>query len=298
MKSFGRSNGSSAVAAAAYRAGERLQDERSGRTHDHSERRDVLYKSIVVPSDLEAGSPGWTGERASLWNLAERAESRRNARVAREFLVALPHELDLERLQHLTHSFAQELSDRYRFGVDVAIHSARSFPGSDPRNVHAHLLATTREIGLDGPGEKTSLEWNESRRAAAGLGHSVEELLHVRQRWAASANQALAQANIAARIDHRSLAAQGIDREPVPRLPRAAFELERRGDFSFVAERLRQDYDARVAARLERSSAGPAPTDLESTRRAARDEWLRHRQRAVGTAPAAGVRSPDEDLTR
>ena len=113
--------------AAAYRASERLQDERTGRTHDHSGRRDVLYKSIVLPSDLARDSPAWASERSSLWNLAEQAEPRRNARVAREFLVALPHELDLGQLRDLTHGFAQELSDRYRFGVDVAIHRARDF---------------------------------------------------------------------------------------------------------------------------------------------------------------------------
>jgi hypothetical protein len=297
MKSFGRSDGSSAVAAAAYRAGERLRDERSGRTHDHSERRDVLYKSIVLPSDLSAESPGWAADRASLWNLAEQAEPRRNARVAREFLVALPHELDLERQRDLTHAFAQELSDRYRFGVDIAIHSARDFPGSDPRNVHAHLLTTTREVGLGGLRDKTTLEWNESRRAAAGLGHSVHELLHVRQRWAESTNQALAQANVAARVDHRSLAAQGIDREPIPRIPRAAFELERRGDFSHVADRLRHEYAARVTARQERSQTAPAPPDLEATRRAAREAWLRHRQLATAS-PTSVERGADDDLTR
>ncbi len=123
LKTFGRANNSSAVSAAAYRAGERIRDERTGKTYDHSERRDVLHKEIVLPSELAGDNVSWALDRANLWNAAEHAETRKNARVAREYLVALPAELSDEQRLVLTRGFAHELSDRYRFALDVAIHA-------------------------------------------------------------------------------------------------------------------------------------------------------------------------------
>jgi hypothetical protein len=267
MKIFGRSGGSSAASAAAYRAGERIRDERTGKTYDHSERQDVMHKEIVLPSRFAGEDMAWARDRAKLWNTAESAESRKNARVAREYLVALPVELSPDQRLGLVRGFSQELSDRYGFAVDVAIHAPRDFPGSDPRNFHAHLLATTREVNAEGLGAKTTLDMNDGNRGKLGLKPAVHELLHVRARWAEVANEALREAQVAARIDHRTLQAQGIDREPSPRIPRAAFEMERHGYRSEVAERIRENYQARVQAREQarqekgasRDAAGPEP---------------------------------------
>src|SRR5271156_4763987 len=255
IKTFGRSGGSSAASAAAYRAGERIRDERAGRTYDHSERRDVMHKEIVLPSRFADEDVAWARDRASLWNAAENAEVRKNARVAREYLVALPVELSPAQRIGLVKGFSQELSDRYGFAVDVAIHAPRDFPDSDPRNFHAHLLTTTREVKVEGLGAKTTLDLNDGNRRKRGLEPAINELLHVRARWATVTNEALQEAHIAARIDHRTLEAQGIDREPRPHIPRAAFEMERHGYRSVVAERLREEYQAREQARLERSAA-------------------------------------------
>jgi ATP-dependent exoDNAse (exonuclease V) alpha subunit len=249
MKTFGRSGGSSAAGAAAYRAGERIRDERTGKTYDHSERRDVVHKEIVLPSRFADEDMAWARDRAKLWNAAESAETRKNARVAREYLVALPIELSPEQRLGLVRGFSQELSDRYGFAVDVAIHAPREYPGSDPRNFHAHLLTTTREVDAEGLGAKTTLDLNDDNRRKLGMQPAVHELLHVRARWAEVTNEALQEAQVAARIDHRTLQAQGIDREPRPRIPRAAFEMERHGNRSVVAERLRENYRARVQAR-------------------------------------------------
>ena len=251
-KTFGRSDGSSAPSAAAYRAGERIKDERTGRTYDHSNRQDVLHKEIVLPSRFGDADMGWASDRANLWNAAEGAETRKNARVAREYLVALPVELTPDQRLGLVRGFSQELSDRYRFAVDLTIHAPRDFPGSDSRNFHAHLLATTREVSITGLAAKTTLEYNDSKRRALGLDPVIHELLYVRERWATVTNEALRDAHLAARIDHRSLEAQGIDREPRPQIPRAAFEMERHGYRSVVAERLRGEYESRVQGRLER----------------------------------------------
>jgi ATP-dependent exoDNAse (exonuclease V) alpha subunit len=263
MKTFGRANGSSAASAVAYRAGERIRDERTGRTYDHSDRQDVMNKEIVLPSKFADHDMSWARDRAGLWNAAESAEARKNARVAREYLVALPAELSPQQRLTLVRGFSQELADRYGFAVDFAIHAPRDFPGSDPRNFHAHMLTTTREVTREGLGAKTTLDMRDGNRRKLGLEPAINELLHVRARWAAVTNEALQEAHIAARVDHRSLEAQGIDREPRPRIPRAAFEMERHGYRSAVADRMREEYEARVQARLARAAGREAPATPE-----------------------------------
>jgi ATP-dependent exoDNAse (exonuclease V) alpha subunit len=300
IKTFGRSGGSSAVSAAAYRAGERIKDERTGRTYDHTERRDVIHKEIILPADFASDAVSWARDRTSLWNLAESAEARVNARVAREYLVALPAEMSPDQRLGLVRGFSQELSDRYRFAVDVAIHEPRQFPGSDPRNFHAHLLATTREVGIEGLGAKTTLEWNDARRREIGLPPAINELLHVREHWANATNEALRHANLTARVDHRSLQQQGIDREPRPHIPRAVFEMERHGYRTAVGDRLREEYEARVATRrvtsAERQPA--AAKSAEDLRREARENWLRMRESGNQIAPETKPgRGPDDDYS-
>jgi ATP-dependent exoDNAse (exonuclease V) alpha subunit len=294
MKTFGRANGSSAASAVAYRAGERITDERTGKTYDHSARQDVMHKEIVLPSKYSGDDMGWARDRSSLWNAAETAETRKNARVAREYLVALPVELSPEQRSSLVRGFSQELSDRYGFAVDFAIHAPRDFPGSDPRNFHAHLLATTREVMPSGLGSKTTLDMSDGDRRARGLGPAINELLHVRERWATVTNEAMQEAHIAARIDHRSLEAQGIDREPLPHIPRAAFEMERHGARSVVADRIREEYQARVQARLDRVHAPGKPQSLEEIRREAREDWLRMRQTPAQTQTQTRTKSHAE----
>jgi ATP-dependent exoDNAse (exonuclease V) alpha subunit len=332
MKTFGRAGGSSAASAAAYRAGERIRDERTGRLYDHSERLDVLHKEIVLPSQFSDEDMAWARDRSNLWNTAESAETRKNARVAREYLIALPVELSPPQRLELVRGFSQELSDRYGFAVDFAVHAPRDFPGSDPRNFHAHLLATTREVKLEGLAAKTTLEMRDGDRRKLGLPPVINELLHVRQRWAAVTNEALQQSHIAARIDHRRLEAQGIDREPRPYIPRAAFEMERHGYRSVVADRMRQEFEERVQVRRERAAgreehvpsepalAKPAvpepavpgsaakapvakPQSLEDIRREARENWLRLRQsQRQSQADSAPViprdRVRNDDFTR
>src|SRR6202789_3852964 len=217
LKTLGRATGSSSVSAAAYRAGERIKDERTGRTYDHSVRRDVLHKEIMLPDQFAGEKMAWAMDRSNLWNSAEGAERRGDARTAREYLIALPPELSPQARINLGKGFSRELVERYGFALDLAIHAPRNYPGSDPRNFHAHLLATTREV------------------TPTGL----------------AANAALAREHVNARIDHRTLKPQGIDREPKPHIPHAAFEMERRGYRSVVAERIRAAYQARVEARLQ-----------------------------------------------
>jgi ATP-dependent exoDNAse (exonuclease V) alpha subunit len=228
---------------------------------------------------------GWAHDRGNLWNTAEHAEVRKDARVAREYLVALPAELAHDQRVKLVREFSRELVERYRFALDVAIHAPRDFPGSDSRNFHAHLLATTREVTPKGLGAKTTVEMHDRRRREAGLDSGVRELLDVRKSWADAANGALQAAHIDARIDHRTLAAQGINREPAPHIPRAVFEMERRGQRTVVAERIRQRYQARVEARLRRAAQrSPTPARAsepklspDELQRRSAENWRRYR---------------------
>jgi ATP-dependent exoDNAse (exonuclease V) alpha subunit len=306
LKNLGRSNGTSALYAAAYRSGERIRDERTGRIYDYTERRDVLHKEILVPSDYTSTDVAWARDRSNLWNFAEAAESRKNARVAREYLVALPVELDIQGRVALAKGFAQELADRYRFAVDVAVHAPRDFPRSDPRNFHAHLLATTREVEREGLGRKTTVELNDDARKARGLGPAIGELLYVRERWAVVTNEALREAHVEQRVDHRSLRDQGVDREPRLWIPKGAFEAERRGFYSPVAERMRAQQRARDQANIDQSrdhqtpQEGPLrPPSLADMQRTARENWLRIRQE-LAEKPSESARSPgrDHDLGR
>ena len=195
-----------------------------------------------------------------------------------------------ERLR-LARSLAQELAERYNVAIDLAVHAPRE--GGDPRNHHAHLLATSREITASGFGGKAGLDMAGSERQRRGLPVGIAEIKAVRERWAALSNHAFEAAGLQVRIDHRSLRAQGIDREPLPYIPTQAFYMERRGVHSQVAERIRERYRARVEARLARAAgrtaAQPSPPgiDLEQVRRHAREAWLDLRGREPDGSTAA-----------
>jgi MobA/MobL family len=279
IKPISRGAGRSATAAAAYRAGERIRDERTGIVHNYSRRTDVSHKEIFLPSRLHGTHGSWATDRARLWNAAERVEQRRDARVAREYLVALPAELNAAQRVQLARAFSRLLADRYNVAVDLAVHAPRV--AGDARNHHAHLLATSREVTPKGFGAKAGLDMASNERRLRGLPAGIAEIKAIRERWAVLSNQALAAAGLEVRIDHRSLRAQGIDREPVARIPLALIQMERRGLRSEVAERIRERYRARVEARQARAAArsdGPERrVTLDEIRRQARAAWLQLR---------------------
>ena len=117
-KTISRSHGRCATAAAAYRSGVRITDERTGVIHDYQRRTGVEATFLLLP----ASAPDWGRDRARLWNAAELAETRKNSTVAREFEIALPAELDAEQRQRLAVDFARELVLRHGCAADVAIH--------------------------------------------------------------------------------------------------------------------------------------------------------------------------------
>jgi len=191
------------VAAAAYRAGALLRDERTGRIHRYQKRHGVMGAFILAPKS----APQKFQDRAVLWNAAEASETRKNSRVAREVILALPHELTDTERKALASDMALYLVERYRVAVDVAVHSPVAGDGHDPRNHHAHLLFTTREITPEGFGAKTRIL--DDKQA----GPQEVELL--REVWETLANDALAMAGFSGvKIDRRTLEGQGIDRIP------------------------------------------------------------------------------------
>jgi hypothetical protein len=274
MKTFSRaagSRGSRATSAAAYRAGERIRDVRGGATYDHRRRQDVLHKEIVLPAALGATAPGWARDRSSLWNAAELAESRSNARVAREFMVALPHELSADARMQLARGFAQQVSERYGNAVDLVLHA----PRHDARNFHAHLLATTREVHAQGLGRKTTLELSGTQRHERGLLRWSEERQWLRERWADLTNQALSENKLSVRVSADYTA----KRNDATRLPRIAYYIEQRGGYSFVAARWRAEQASAQAVQQQRS------TPLEQVRQNAVASWLALRDKATTADP-------------
>jgi len=295
ISSVGRSAGRRATAAAAYRAGERLRDERTGLLYNHSRRKDVVHTEIFLPSHLGGAADFWAGSREKLWNTAERAEKRSDSRVAREYEVSLPHELNRTQQIELARALARELAERYKVAVDLAVHLPR--PDGDARNFHAHLLTTTREVKPQRLGAKSGLDMQARERRKRELPSHREEYHTLRERWATLTNAALREANIDARVDHRSIAERGINREPMPHIPMASLKMEQRGMRSVVAERIREHYRQRVQARFERTAqaapsseasarpnvrdAGEQSKDVEETRRQAREAWRQLRARAA-----------------
>jgi MobA/MobL family len=254
-KHLSRGKGARVTRAAAYRAGERIRDERTSEVYDHSDRDDVAYKEVVLPTDLAGREDmAWTQDRATLWNAAEHAGLRRNSRLAREWLVLVPLELTAHQRARLVSTFARELADKYRCAVDVCVHLPR--PGADSRNHHAHLLMTTREVTPDGLGRRTNLELAGSERRLFGIpGSTKDEYVALRERWAQVTNEAFRQAGLKTRIDHRSFKHQGVNREPAPIVPAKVFYAERQSQKGNAAgNAIRAAYRERVQARAR----GPA----------------------------------------
>jgi hypothetical protein len=244
-KPLSRSTGRSAVAAAAYRAGACLCDQRQGIQHDYTRRSGVVHAELVLPD----GAGAWT--RDALWNAAEKAEKRKDSRTAREWEVALPAELIAEERQALAVRFAHGLAAKYGCAVDVALHAPDR--EGDKRNWHAHLLATTRKVSPQGLGDKCDIELRDAKRVSIGLAPARMEIETVRQMWAQEVNRQMEMAHRPERVDHRSLATQreealqngdlekaaALDRAPQIKLGWKVIQMERRGTATDRGDQLR-----------------------------------------------------------
>ncbi len=266
MQIIKRSAGHSAVAAAAYRAGERLHDDRRGRTHDYRNRTGVEHKEILIPADAPAWCQGI--DRETLWNKVEAGEKRKDAQTARELRIMIPRELDpAERIRvvrdYLNRSFVAK-----GMVADVCWHNKTASDGRE--QPHAHVLLTMRPLEGDGFGAKARHDWVPD---PTGRTHTDGRPVMVvsdkdswncpayfdrcREDWENIANQALERAGSAERIDRRSLLAQGLSRLPQPAL-RLAWYMhdlygcmkDRFGQFQFARHYRAVEERAKQAFRL------------------------------------------------
>lgn len=231
-----RSSGRSATASAAYRAACEIEDKRTGVTHDYSKKSGVVNSEAFVVIRGEKVAV----DRAQLWNAAEFAEKRKDARTAREIVINLPHELSKELRQNLVEDFTEYVAQKYNVAIDYAIHEPDKH--GDNRNHHAHILMTTREATLKNGsvelGKKTSLELSNTKLKTLDMPKTQEQIVSLRESWATMTNDYLSFANVDARIDHRSFEEQGLSIKPTIKLGWEASALERsgiatdRGDFN------------------------------------------------------------------
>jgi hypothetical protein len=239
VQMISRSSGRSSTAAAAYRSAERIVDKRQGLEHDYSKRSGVLHTEILLPK----GARDSLADRADLWNTVEQIERRKDAQLAREVTVALPHELTDEQRIRMVRSFVKDAFVDRGMIADIALHA----PGheGDQRNHHAHIMLTTRSVDGDGFGGKER-SWNDKALLAEW-----------REDWADHANAYLRQIESVPEIDHRRLEVQreekleqkdqalergdskqahvleieavALDRDPLPDIGWKAWGMERRG---------------------------------------------------------------------
>jgi Ti-type conjugative transfer relaxase TraA len=211
VKVIGRKAGSSAVASAAYRSASRLRDDRLERSHDFSNKRGVVHSEVMLPED----APEQWSDRERLWNDVEAFEVRKDAQLAREVEFALPREMTQAQGIELARDFVQaEFVDQGMI-ADLNVHWDMAEDGTP--KPHAHVMLTMRSVDENSFGQKVR-EWNRT-----------EMVERWRERWAELANERLAELDIDARIDHRSLEAQDIALEPQSQIGAPAQRIEGEG---------------------------------------------------------------------
>ena len=263
-KVVSRTSGRSAVAAAAYRSGERLLDARTGLAHDFRARAGVVTSFIAAPAD----APEWALDRQSLWSATEVHETRSNSTTAREWEAALPDELDADQREALSRSFAAAMVARFGVVADCALH-APSREG-DQRNHHLHMLTTTRAVDAQGFGAKTR-----ELDGGKGRGAAVEE---IRALWADLTNRALEAAQTSARVDHRSHEVQRAEAAEVTqeaeKAERSLNPIGKRQRVHRAAERA-----AEVRSRVDALPEAPSTHDGPQRTAQARREALERKER-------------------
>lgn len=224
QKLFTRGAGRNAVNCAAYRRGARLHDSASGETFDYTRKKGVEHSELTVPAD----APAWLREiaarddSAALWSAVEAHEKRKDARLAKEIELALPRELDRKQQLDLVRTFVVEQLAARGMVADWSVHNP-----SNGENPHVHIMLTTRPVTEQGFGARSvpilNPETGEHLRDEKGrlryqfgdTWGTVELLNELREGWADYQNRHLARAGHGVRVDHRSLAEQGISTLPM-----------------------------------------------------------------------------------
>ena len=235
IKIISRGKGKSAVAASAYRSGEKIKNEYDGIVHDFTRKGGIAHTEILLPQN----APQEFSDRGTLWNSVEKIEKSKNSQLAREIEVALPKELDREKQINLVREYVKENFVKVGMCADIALHD------KNDGNPHCHILLTMRPLNedttwgakskkeyiLDENGEKVKLkngnyktrkinttDWNEQDKA--------EEW---RKAWADITNKYLEENSIQEKVDHRSYQRQGIEQIPTIHLGVSATQMEKKG---------------------------------------------------------------------
>ena len=255
IKIVSRGKGKSAVAAAAYRSGEKLTNEWDGLTHDYTKKGGVVHSEILLP----AHAPPAFSDRSTLWNSVELSEKSNNAQLAREVEIALPVELSREEQTRLVREYCSSQFVSKGMIADFNLHDTG---GGNP---HAHILLTMRpldekgawlpkskkEYVLDENGERIRLPSGRYKTRKVDLvdWNNRENAEVWRRAWADLANEFLAQNNRPERIDHRSYERQGIDQIPTVHVGVSATQMEKKG---IVTERGELNRNIKAANRILR----------------------------------------------
>ena len=235
IKIISRGKGKSAVAASAYRSGEKIKNEYDGIVHDFTRKGGIAHTEILLPQN----APQEFSDRGTLWNSVEKIEKSKNSQLAREIEIALPKELDREKQIELVREYVKENFVDVGMCADIALHDRND------GNPHAHILLTMRPLNedttwgakskkeyiLDENGEKVKLkngnyktrkintvDWNEQDKAE-----------HWRKAWADITNKYLEENSIQEKVDHRSYQRQGIEQIPTIHLGVSATQMEKKG---------------------------------------------------------------------
>ena len=241
-KVVSRGSGRSAVAASAYMSCSRMYNDYDGIQHDYTRKHGLIYQEVMLPPM----APSEWNDREQLWNAVEETEKTKDSRLAREFVVALPVELDKDSNISLLQDFIKKNFVDMGMCADFAIHD------TDGHNPHAHILLTVRPLNENGTwqyktekeylcikdGEEKGYERIDKHPKSSRYGrqnpiseqwNSDEQLCIWRANWADAVNKMLARNQINATIDHRSFADQGITEQPTIHEGYIAQNMEKKG---------------------------------------------------------------------
>ena len=282
-----RGKGKSAVAAAAYRSGEKLTNEWDGMTHDYTRKGGVVHTEIMLPPH----APPSFSDRSTLWNSVELYEKAGNAQLAREIDAALPIELSREEQIRLVREYCSSQFVSRGMCVDYAIHD------TDSGNPHCHIMLTMRpldergtwaakskkEYDLDENGERIRLPSGRYKTHKIDLTgwNDKDNTLLWRKAWADYTNDFLERNGSPERIDHRSNAERGIDEIPTVHMGVAACQMEKKGIATEKGELNRNIQKANRLIREIRAQIGKLK------------EWIADLFKARETAPEQPPQSPN-----
>jgi ATP-dependent exoDNAse (exonuclease V) alpha subunit len=303
-----RSAGQSPVAAAAYRAGERLHDERQGITHDYTRKTGVVHKEIMVPDNAPAWARGKLS-RESLWNTVDKRERRKDAQTAREIRIMIPRELAPAARIALVRDFVKRNFVDLGMIADIAVHCPMAADGKE--QPHAHVMLTMRPLTAEGFGDKSRHDWvpeQLGRTHPDGRPVMVESNIdswnsaayyeRCREDWEKTANAALERAGSAERIDRRSYLERGLSKLPEPYLGVAMHLKELHGVMKerfgqFQVARHYRAVEARAKAAFDR--LGQSPTRIGETMRMVRrfHGWFDRQMNALAAEPEIPRGRPD-----